>query len=84
MKNTVVISIDRFKDLENKEEILNNEECFYYRNYSGLYLKTKDEAIRRMADDSHNLKSEIDLLREQIRNLENRTLIQRIFNFKQL
>jgi hypothetical protein len=73
-EGTVTISVERFKELEEKEQALEDNKILFYTTYSygrGFTYNGKEEAIKEVVNESNKLIDE-----EHTRRLEYQTKIQ--------
>jgi len=91
-KDTATISLSRFKELEHKEDILNelkeksknilvqeyNTGCLFTRLNKTLYTIKKNDALRDLHKEWWDIKNEKDIYENKLKKIQSRNLIQRI------
>lgn len=93
-KDTATISLSRFKELEHKEDILNELKeksknilvqeyhtgCVFTHHNKTLYTIKKNDALKDLHKEWWDIKQDKDLFENKLKKIQSRNLIQRILN----
>ena len=93
-KDTATISLSRFKELEHKEDILNELKensknilvqeyrtgCVFTHHNKTLYTIKKNDALKDLHKEWQDIKEQKGLCEDKLKKIQSRNLIERILN----